>query len=119
MRKITIIITIVMLLFVPVLLFGCNSDDGVLSVSDIQHDPLAFTGEITIGGRVSERSGNMFGIVDPNVRACCDAFLLLVRYDGETQLPQIGSDVRITGSWLDERTNEGFPIFRVVSFVVL
>jgi len=117
MKKIITIFAI--LLVVPVLFLGCNGDnDGVLSVSDVQHDPLAFTGEITIGGRVDERSQNSFGIVDPAIRACCDAFLLIVRYDGDTPIPAIGANVRLTGSWLDERTNDGFPIFGVTSFVV-
>jgi len=114
MKKITII-TIAMLLIIPALLFGCNSNDNILSVNEVQGDPLAFTGEITIRGRVAERSYYSFGVSDAD--DCCATFVLVARYEWNTSIPPIGSVVRITGSWLDERTDNGFPIFGITSFI--
>ena len=115
MKKIVTILAI--LLLIPVLLLGCNNNenDGVLSVSDVQGDPLAFTGEITIRGRVAARSYDHFGISDAD--DCCATFVLVARYEQNPSIPPIGHVIRITGSWLDERTNEGFPIFGVTEFV--
>ena len=95
----------------------------MLSIKDIQSDPLSFTGEITINGIVASFAPDdymIFGVKDTaELLACrnlyCDAFMLPVRYIGNGGTPEIADEVNITGSWME--TDEGF-IFEVTKIDV-
>ena len=76
---------------------------GVLSVNDIQADPAAFTGVITINGVVASRSKQdpkLFALVDTaEAKLCktvtCGIFYLPVKYAGNA--PKEGDEVNVTG----------------------
>ena len=78
---------------------------SVLSVNDIQADPAAYTGTITINGvvaSVSKQDPKVFGIIDTaEVKLCkvvtCATFYLPVKYAG--QPPKEGDEVNVTGSF--------------------
>ena len=105
-------IIVLVVLFAAVCFFlGCGDGSGegpaVLSINDIQSDPLAFVGEITISGvaaAFSETDGDYFGVMDTaELIACkdlnCGAFTLSARYAGEDPLPDLADIVDITGSF--------------------
>ena len=81
---------------------------GVLSVNDIQADPAAFTGVITINGVVASRSKQdpkLFALVDTaEAKLCktvtCGIFYLPVKYAGNA--PKEGDEVNVTGSFGDK-----------------
>lgn len=78
---------------------------GVLSVNDIQADPAAYTGTITINGVVSgssKKGPKVFAIIDTaEAKLCkivtCAAFYLPVKYAGNA--PKEGDEVNVTGSF--------------------
>ncbi len=78
---------------------------AVLSVNDIQADPAAYTGTITINGVVSGHSKQdpkIFAIIDTaEAKLCkvvtCATFYLPVKYAG--QAPKEGDEVNVTGSF--------------------
>ncbi|WP_298433537.1 cytochrome c maturation protein CcmE [Geobacter sp.] len=78
---------------------------AVLSVNDIQADPTAYTGTITINGvvaGVSKQDPKIFGIIDTaEAKLCkvvtCATFYLPVKYAG--QAPKEGDEVNVTGSF--------------------
>lgn len=80
---------------------------GVLSVNDIQADPAAYTGTITINGVVagiSKQDSKVFGIIDTaEAKLCkiltCATFYLPVKYVGNA--PKEGDEVNVTGSFGD------------------
>jgi hypothetical protein len=78
----------------------------VLNVKDISSDPSAFTGTITVTGitwEVSRQNPNIFGIMDITkkkelqCKTTCAKVLVPVKYQG--QLPIVGDEVRVTGSF--------------------
>ena len=81
---------------------------GILSVNDIQADPAAFTGTITINGVVASRSKQdpkLFALVDTaEAKLCktvtCGIFYLPVKYAGNA--PKEGDEVNVTGSFGDK-----------------
>lgn len=81
--------------------------DGILSVNDIQADPAAYKGIITINGVVAEISPQdpkLFSIIETlEAKLCkttsCARFYLPVRYEGET--PRVWDEVNITGSFAE------------------
>ncbi|WP_298271123.1 cytochrome c maturation protein CcmE [Geobacter sp.] len=78
---------------------------SVLSVNDIQADPAAYTGTITINGVVagfSKKDQTIFGLVDTaEAKLCktvtCGVFYLPVKYTGKA--PKEGDEVNVTGSF--------------------
>ncbi|KAF0217108.1 MAG: hypothetical protein FD174_3409 [Geobacteraceae bacterium] len=81
---------------------------GVLSVNDIQADPAAYTGTVTINGVVSgfsKQDPKLFTIIDTGeAKLCkivtCATFYLPVKYAG--QAPKEGDEVNVTGSFSDK-----------------
>ena len=78
-----------------------------LAVNDIQHDPLSFTGEISITGisvGTYPQDPTVFFLMDTDeLLACknmqCGAFQLPVVYKGSSPVPELADEVVITGSW--------------------
>ena len=77
---------------------------GILSVNDIQSDPLAYKGTITITGVVAgaTRDPKVFAIIDTaEAIACkttgCARFYLAVKYEGA--IPKHWDEVNVTGSF--------------------
>lgn len=78
---------------------------GILSVSDIEADPAAFQGVITINGVVADRSQKdpkAFAIIDTaEAKLCksthCARFYLPIKYAG--QAPKGHDEVNVTGSF--------------------
>lgn len=95
---------------------------GVLSVNDIQSDPLAYKGTITITGvsaGVTRQDPKVFLMVDTaEAIACkstgCANFYLAVRYEGT--IPKQWDEVNVTGSF----TQGGrVPLFTATKVQVL
>lgn len=94
--------------------------NGVLSVNDIQADPAAFTGTITINGVVSgfsKEDPKTFSIIDTaEAKLCrtvtCARLYLPVHYEGPA--PKVGDEVNVTG----ELTEKG-PLFNAQRVEVL
>lgn len=82
-------------------------EGGVLSVNDIQADPSAYKGFITINGvvaGVSPQDPKLFAIIETlEAKTCkitgCAKFYLPVRYEGET--PKVWDEVNVTGSFAE------------------
>ena len=93
---------------------------GVLSVSDIQADPSAFKGTITIIGVVAavfKEDPKLFAIIDTKeAKLCkstgCAKFYLPVQY--ERQIPNLWDEVNVTGNF-----EGGDPNFRAINVDVL
>lgn len=98
---------VVLTIALAVFAVGCGGNNG-FNVSDVQHDPFAFPGEITVTGTVaafSQADPNLFGIMDTDElmqcgRFDCGAWIMPVMYTG-AQLPQItqGDNVTLTGEF--------------------
>ena len=80
---------------------------GVLSVGEIEADPQAYSGTVTINGVVAHISKNpgAFGIIDTaEAKLCkiltCATFYLPVKSAGLT--PKEGDEVNVTGSFGDK-----------------
>lgn len=84
-------------------------EGGILSVNDIQADPYAYKGSITITGVVAGKvkwDPKIFVIVETSEakickQAGCAKFYLPVRYEGE--MPKEWDEVNITGSFSEGR----------------
>lgn len=81
---------------------------AVLSVNDIQADPAAYTGTITINGvvaSISKQDPQLFAIIDTaEAKLCkivtCATFYLPVKYAGNR--PKEGDEVNAIGSFGDK-----------------
>ncbi|MBI3377362.1 MAG: hypothetical protein HY035_03020 [Nitrospirae bacterium] len=81
--------------------------DGILSVNDIQADPTAYKGTVTITGVVAARPPSdpkIFAIIETTeAKICkqtgCARFYLPVKYEGET--PKVWDEVNVTGSFAE------------------
>lgn len=79
----------------------------VLSVKDIQADPTAFNGTITIIGTmaaISKDNPKVFGLIDTAEAVACKStgcanFYLSVRYEGK--LPKQWDELKVTGKFVD------------------
>ena len=106
------IIALVAIVITGVAFAGFSSGMGkkvqtksVLSVNDIQADPAAYTGTVTINGvvaSISKQDPKLFGIIDTaEAKLCkiltCATFYLPVKYAGQT--PKEGDEVNVTGSF--------------------
>ena len=86
-----------------------GSNNRVLTINDIQSDPLAFSGEVTINGVVSGFSPTdktAFGVMDTEeLLLCgdfeCGAFTLFTEYVGDATIPALGDEVNITGTFVN------------------
>ncbi len=95
--------------------------DGVLTVNDIQSDPYAYKGTITITGVVagfSKKDPKVFAVIDTSeAKTCkttgCARFYLLVRYEG--LIPKEWDEVNITGSITKHRG----PLFEAAKVDIL
>ncbi|MDA8340520.1 MAG: hypothetical protein M0Z70_14565 [Nitrospiraceae bacterium] len=82
-------------------------EGGVLSVNDIQADPSAYKGTITINGVVagiSPQDPKLFAIIETlEAKTCkitgCAKFYLPVKFEGET--PKVWDEVNVTGSFAE------------------
>lgn len=80
---------------------------GVLSINDIQADPAAYKGTVTINGVVSgpsRQDPKVFGMIDTNEAILCKTthcarFYLFVKYEG--QFPQTQDEVNVTGEFIE------------------
>ena len=127
MSKITsstkFIILVALTLALAVFALGCGSDDG-LSVSEVQHDPLAFAGEITINGTIAHFSPdnpNLFGVMDTDEllqcgRFDCGAWIMPTLFAG-AERPDIiqGDTVVMTGQFMQ---SDGMVMFQVTDMTV-
>jgi len=93
-------------LFLALLLTGCSSK--AFSVNDVASDPAAFNGIITITGimgGLSPMDHTVFGIMDVKELQCktqnCNRVLIPIKYQG--QVPLLGDEVRVTGSFVKLR----------------
>lgn len=85
-----------------------QAKNGILSINDIQADPAAYTGTITLNGVVSgfsKEDTKLFALVDTaEVKLCrtvtCGRFYLPVKYDGPA--PKIGDEVNVTGEFTEK-----------------
>ena len=106
------VITLAAIVITGIALAGFSSGMGkkvqtkaALSVNDIQADPAAYTGSITINGVVSgssKQDPKIFAIIDTaEAKLCkvvtCATFYLPVRYAGNA--PKEGDEVNVTGSF--------------------
>jgi hypothetical protein len=84
--------------------------DGILNVNDIQADPFAYKGVITITGVVAGKShfrgvpSNIFLIIETTeAKICkitgCAKFYLPVKYEGV--IPKEWDEVNVTGSFVE------------------
>ncbi|TAN46049.1 MAG: hypothetical protein EPN22_00260 [Nitrospirae bacterium] len=95
-------------------------EDGVLSVNDIQSDPAAYKGTVTITGVVSRISGpnqRTFMLVDTHeAKLCksthCAKFYLPVQ--AQVALPKEWDEVNVTGSFV-----QGGKIFQAAKVEVI
>jgi len=119
---------VIILCFSIIIIFGvgCENEDvntNILSINDIQSDPLSFTGEIKINGVVSifsDDDSSVFGIMDTaELLFCkdlyCGAFTLPVKYVGNASIPELADEVDVVGSW-DEY--EDSIIFEITDITV-
>jgi hypothetical protein len=81
-----------------------QGDGDLLHVNQVGADPLAYNGTITVTGimaGVSNSDPSIFGIYDIKELQCttanCNKLYVPVRHQGA--MPQVGDEVRITGSF--------------------
>jgi hypothetical protein len=109
-RSITALVAVVIGVLAFVAISGGMGDKpqakgGILSINDIQADPAAFTGTITVNGVISgfsKENPPTFALVDTaEVKLCrtvnCGRFYLPVKYDGPA--PKPGDEVNVTGTF--------------------
>ena len=63
-----------------------------LTVSQLQHDPLSFTGSISVMGIVGDYGRHNFSISSNGVD-----FELVIDYRGNQALPEVGTEIIATG----------------------
>lgn len=103
----TIIISIVSIVFTGLGKEKTMKKSRLLTVNDIQADPSAYKGNITITGVVAGRHPSdpkVFAIIDTKeAKICkqtgCAKFYLQVRYEGNP--PKEWDEVNVTGSFIE------------------
>ena len=92
------IIALLMLLTITAFTAGCGSEntqnntETVLTPTQMQHDPMSFTGQISVEGVVGGHRTNMF-----DFSLHCDDFILDIDFRGNQALPQNGATVVVSG----------------------
>ena len=102
MKKFTILL---MFIATIILITACISETAIdsavdsvgdstdsLTPSQMQHDPMSFTGEITIVGVVGSEGRFNFSVTDDD-----DAFHIPIDYRGRQALPEQGAVIEATG----------------------
>jgi len=123
------ILMLIAIIFVAVVAFtGLSNgktktvkEGGILSVNDIQADPFAYKGAITITGVVARKhlsDPKVFAIVETaEAKSCkqtgCAKFYLPVQYEGKT--PVEWDEVNVTGSFAED----GQLLFKATKIEVL
>ena len=81
-----------------------KGDGDLLHVNQVGADPLAYSGTITVTGIMAGVSNNdpgIFGIYDIKELQCttanCNKLYVPVRHQGA--MPEVGDEVRVTGSF--------------------
>jgi len=97
MKKHTIIIII--LLFAILYIVACSSEEtdstsaqDNITPSQMQHDPMSFTGQISVVGTVSHNGRFNFAIYCEG-----ETFELAIDYRGNQALPNAGTTIVVTG----------------------
>ena len=116
MRKYIFVLSVIMLIAAAAFTGLSNGktrtvkEGGILSVNDIQADPSAYKGTITITGVVAGKSHfrnlpqNVFLMVETSeAKLCkqtgCARFYLPVQFEGK--MPQEWDEVNVTGSFVE------------------
>jgi hypothetical protein len=129
--KIAVIFAILGMIFTS----GCgggnsqNEERTVYTINDIQSDPYAFDGEITINGIVGwyhDGESNVFYVKDKNeLLFCknlfCEAFALPSVYKGSQNImPDIADEINMTGAWGEYTVeNNTFLVFEITEIEVV
>lgn len=104
MKKLILVgITLVLGIAIGFVFFG-PGNAAALNVNDVAADPAAFSGAITVTGvtaAFAPQDPSLFGVMDIKELQCttpnCNKLLIPVRTAG--QLPKLGDEVRISGSF--------------------
>jgi hypothetical protein len=119
MKKVIFLIVSIIIVVFCISCTGKNNETGkILSIYDIQSDPLSFTGKITINGvaaAFSESDTTLFGVMDTaELMACknlyCGAFTLPARYTGNNQLPELSDVIDMNGSFVETENGIYFAV---------
>lgn len=107
-RYVSVLVTVIVAILVFAGLSGGMGakppvNNGILSVNDIQAEPAAYTGTMTINGVIAgfpKDNTKTFTIIDTaEAKLCktvtCARFYLPVFFEGPT--PKIGDEVNVTG----------------------
>jgi len=96
MKKLMLLLIVCML---TMSLTACSSDDtddydtnSVLNTTQMQDDPMSFTGQISVEGIVGNYGRFNFSISDGE-----GIFELAIDYRGNQQLPELGTNIIVTG----------------------
>lgn len=99
-------IALAVVAIVGVVVFSMN-EAKALNVNDVGNDPSSFKGPITITGimgGVSQQDPSIFGIMDIKELQCttanCNKLFIPIKYQG--QIPKLGDEVRVSGSFIKE-----------------
>jgi len=112
------ILLVIFALALTTVVVGCSGDDG-FKVSQVQHDPFAFPGEITIDGTVamfSDADPALFGVMDTDEllqcgRFDCGAWIMPTTYLGAARPTiNVGDNVTLTGEFVRA---ENMVVFQV------
>jgi len=123
MKKLILIVALIALMAFSISCTNAEEDMIVLSINDIQSDPLSFTGKLKINGVVSdfyENDNSVFSIMDTaELLFCkdlyCGAYALAVKNTGNDAIPELADDIDVIGSWGEY---EGHVIFEVTNITV-
>ena len=107
MRKYALVFALITISALGLAVFNPTASTA-LNVNDVAHDPLAYTGSITVRGvmgAVSNQDANIFGIMDVKELRCtvqdCEKVFLPIKYAGKT--PALGDEVIVTGSFTESQ----------------
>jgi hypothetical protein len=118
-----LIILVVLALALAAFALGCGEEEG-FAISQVQHDPFAFAGEIVINGTVAtfaQDDPSLFGVMDTDEllqcgRFDCGAWIMPTVYMGGERPPITqGDKVVLTGQF---ESSEMGPLFQVTSMSV-
>ena len=104
MKKIIFIVAALLVGIALAVVITSQGDSDLLQVNQVGADPLAYSGTITVTGimaGVSNSDPSIFGIYDIKELQCttpnCNKLYVPVRHQGA--MPEIGDEVRVTGSF--------------------
>jgi len=107
MKNFRILFVLVAAFCVLALAAGCKNESPAFQVNDVASDPGAFKGSLTLVGVVNayaQADATIMGVMDKKELQCttpgCEKVLLPVKVTG--QMPAIGAEVRLSGSFTRE-----------------